>query len=156
RVQMRAEIAELQRELNATTIYVTHDQTEAMTMGDRVAVLRRGRLQQVDTPEALYERPVNLFVAGFMDSPAMNIVEATLDTAGAVPAAVFGSHRLKLPHDLFERRPALRDCIGRSVAIGIRPEAFADATPGEFRESERIAGVCKLREALGSDVLLHF
>src|SRR5262249_22788186 len=81
---------------------------------------------------------------------------ATLDTAGAVPAAVFGSHRLKLPHDLFERRPALRDCIGRSVAIGIRPEAFADATPGEFRESERIAGVCKLREALGSDVLLHF
>jgi multiple sugar transport system ATP-binding protein len=156
RVQMRAEIAELQRDLNVTTIYVTHDQTEAMTMADRVAVLRRGRLQQVDAPEAVYEHPANLFVAGFIGSPAMNIVEASLDASEGVLSASFGSHRLDLPHDLFDRKLRLRDYVGSSVIVGIRPEALSDASLGDAPPGERINGVCKLREALGADVLLHF
>jgi multiple sugar transport system ATP-binding protein len=156
RVQMRAEIAELQRKLNVTTIYVTHDQTEAMTMGDRVAVLRGGRLQQVDEPETLYEHPANLFVAGFIGSPAMNIVEARLEVDGGTHSAAFGSHRLELPADLFERRPALRHSIGSSVILGIRPEAVGDAALTDAPPGRRMAGVCKLREALGADVLLHF
>jgi multiple sugar transport system ATP-binding protein len=156
RVQMRAEIAELQRKLNVTTIYVTHDQTEAMTMGDRVAVLRRGMLQQVDEPETLYEHPANLFVAGFIGSPAMNIVEATLDADRGAPSAVFGSHRLELPADVFERKPALRNSIGSSVILGVRPEAMADAALTDAPSARRMAAVCKLREALGADVLLHF
>ena len=156
RVQMRAEIAQLQRELNVTTIYVTHDQTEAMTMGDRVAVLRRGRLLQVDEPEILYEHPANLFVAGFIGSPAMNIVEARLESDGGVPSAAFGSHRLELPADLVERKPALRNSIGTSVILGVRPEALTDAALTDAPPGRRMPAVCKLREALGADVLLHF
>jgi multiple sugar transport system ATP-binding protein len=156
RVQMRAEIAQLQRELNVTTIYVTHDQTEAMTMGDRVAVLRRGRLQQVDEPETLYEHPANLFVAGFIGSPAMNIVEARLENEGGSPSAAFGSHRLELPTDLMERKPALGDSIGGNVILGIRPEALTDAALAEAPPGRRMSAVCRLREALGADVLLHF
>jgi multiple sugar transport system ATP-binding protein len=156
RVQMRAEIAELQRKLKVTTIYVTHDQTEAMTMGDRVAVLRRGRLQQVDAPEALYEHPVNLFVAGFIGSPAMNVVEGALGRRDGSVTAVFGSHRLDLPPDLLARSPPLRDHVGSTVILGIRPEALSDAAFADAPARQRITAVCKLREALGADVLLHF
>jgi multiple sugar transport system ATP-binding protein len=156
RVQMRAEIAELQRNLNVTTIYVTHDQTEAMTMGDRVAVLRRGRLQQVDAPETLYEHPANLFVAGFIGSPAMNMLEAKLDAGNGAPVATFGPHRLQLPTDLFEQKPGLREYVGASLILGIRPETLSDASLIPTDHAHRILAVCKLREALGPDVLLHF
>ncbi len=157
RVQMRAEIAALQRELKATTIYVTHDQTEAMTMGDRVAVLRKGKLQQVDDPEVLYEQPCNLFVAGFIGSPAMNIVEVGLEESGGATYATFGSHRLELDPTLLARRHALRDYIGRRVVLGVRPEALDDATlVSDAVAGRRLPAVCKLREALGAEVLLHF
>jgi multiple sugar transport system ATP-binding protein len=96
RVEMRAEIAKLQQDLGVTTIYVTHDQTEAMTMGDRVALLKQGRLQQVDAPQVLYERPANLFVAGFIGSPAMNLVDAALDGDGDGLTVRFGSNELAL------------------------------------------------------------
>src|SRR5438034_845907 len=121
RVQMRAEIARIQRDLRVTTIYVTHDQSEAMTLGDRVCVLRGGLLQQVDRPQVLYDHPANLFVAGFIGSPAMNLVEAELVEHDAGPAVRFGPHVLALPS------ASLRAHAGRRVALGIRPEDIADA-----------------------------
>src|ERR1051325_2732984 len=122
RVQMRAEIARLQRDLKVTTIYVTHDQSEAMTLGDRVCVMRAGLLQQVDRPQVLYDRPANLFVAGFIDSPAMNLVEAELVAQNGGLGARFGPHELALPSALVAERPALQRYAGRRVALGIRPE----------------------------------
>src|SRR3954464_11424681 len=122
RVQMRAEIAHLQHDLGVTTIYVTHDQVEAMTMGDRVAVIRKGVLQQVDTPEALYDHPRNLFVAGFIGSPAMNLLQAGLAHLDGVPVVHLGPLTLPLPDQLLAARPGLADYEGRKLVVGIRPE----------------------------------
>jgi multiple sugar transport system ATP-binding protein len=157
RVQMRAEIHKLQRALAVTTIYVTHDQTEAMTMGDRVAVMRSGHLQQVDDPERLYERPANQFVAGFIGSPAMNMVTATLVRGNDGLLVAFGEHRLALDDEFVSERPALLEYEGRRVILGIRPEDFEDvAFAPEVPPGRRLTVVCSLREALGSEVLLHF
>ena len=123
RVQMRAEIASLQKQLGVTTIYVTHDQTEAMTMGDRVAVLKGGVLQQVDTPKTLYESPVNAFVAGFIGSPSMNLFEATM-MGGELMSGAFA---IRLQDAAFERSPGLKTYAGRKVMFGIRPEDLYDS-----------------------------
>jgi multiple sugar transport system ATP-binding protein len=155
RVQMRAEISRIQRELDATTIYVTHDQVEAMTMGDRVAVMRGGLLQQVDPPQRLYEHPANLFVASFIGSPSMNLLQATLekDERGLV-CAIDGSQRLAVPEEVAAQRPALSRHIGRRVAIGIRPEAIEHADSAAHTERS-LRGVVRLTEALGSAQLVH-
>jgi multiple sugar transport system ATP-binding protein len=156
RVQMRAEIARIQSSLGVTTIYVTHDQTEAMTMGHRVAVLRRGYLQQVDVPQALYDWPINLFVAGFIGSPAMNMVIATLEREDGRLFASFGTTRLGVDPIVEEQRPAIARYVGRSVALGIRPESIEDATLAEAPADRRFLARIELRESLGSDVLVHF
>src|SRR4051794_23190510 len=124
RVQMRAEILRIQRQLSVTTVYVTHDQVEAMTMGDRVAVLRRGVLQQFEPPQRLYEQPTNMFVASFIGSPAMNILEATLERTGDDVVCRIGSATLTLPAEVLSARPALAGHAGRPIAVGIRPEAL--------------------------------
>ena len=157
RVQMRAEIARIQREVEATTIYVTHDQIEAMTMGDRVAVLRKGALQQCDAPQVLYEHPVNLFVASFIGSPAMNLVQARIEQDGEKLACVIGTQRLELPGTLLTRLPAIRAYVGQTVALGVRPEHLQDAALAGHRGDG--AGVLRGRvvttELLGSEVLAH-
>ena len=121
RVQMRTEIQRLQHELGTTTMYVTHDQVEAMTMGDRVAVMRDGRLVQLDTPQVLYDRPADLFVAGFIGSPAMNFVRAHLEASNGTLLASFGSNTLELPERALP--PALARDRSRDVIIGLRPGA---------------------------------
>jgi multiple sugar transport system ATP-binding protein len=157
RVQMRAEVARIQRRLGVATLYVTHDQVEAMTMGDRVAVLRAGVLQQCDNPGALYDNPKNLFVAGFMGSPAMNLFEATIGEGAA--SALVGSQRIGLPATLLDARPALRTYANRSVVVGIRPEDLpllrADDAAKD-PESAVFEGNVDLVEALGSELLVHF
>jgi len=153
RVQMRAEIARIQRDLKVTTIYVTHDQSEAMTLGDRVCVMRGGLLQQVDRPQVLYDRPANLFVAGFMGSPAMNLVEAELAERDGGLVARFGPHEFGVPQEVVAARPQLRRYAGRRVALGIRPEDIQDA-PGA--EDARLAVAVDIREDMGSEVFLHF
>jgi multiple sugar transport system ATP-binding protein len=156
RVQTRAEISRLQHELGVTTIYVTHDQTEAMTMGDRVAVMRKGELQQVDNPQTLYERPVNIFVAGFIGSPAMNLVDAHLHSVDGGMEVEVGGFRLPVPADVLAGRPALRDYADRLVVLGIRPEDMEDAAlVSDAPPERRIRSTVELREALGSDVLVH-
>ena len=157
RVQMRAEISRLQNDLETTTIYVTHDQIEAMTMGDRVAVMRKGELQQVARPQELYDHPVNLFVGGFIGSPAMNMVEATLARANGALAAEAGGQRIALGDETLSARPALQRYEGRKVVLGIRPEDLEDAalasdTPGD----RRLRGKVELTEALGSEIMAHF
>jgi multiple sugar transport system ATP-binding protein len=157
RVQMRSEIARIQHDLNVTTIYVTHDQVEAMTMGDRVAVIRKGKLQQVDTPQKLYDHPVNLFVAGFIGSPAMNMVEATIATANGSTTVEFGGQRLDVPAEVVTSRPGLLRFEGKSVVVGLRPEDIEDASlVPEAPEDRRIHTVVDLRESLGADVVVHF
>jgi multiple sugar transport system ATP-binding protein len=157
RVQMRSEIARIQRELGVTTIYVTHDQVEAMTMGDRVAVLRKGVLQQVDTPQSLYEQPINLFVAGFIGSPAMNLVEANLTSSNGSLAVDVGGFRLPVPDEVVASRPALRSYEGRKIVLGLRPEDMEDASlVSDAPSDRRISSTVDLREALGSDVVVHF
>jgi multiple sugar transport system ATP-binding protein len=151
RVQMRAEISRVQRQLGATTIYVTHDQVEAMTMGDRVAVLRRGRLQQLGTPHEVYERPVNLFVAGFIGSPEMNLLVGSLENDGVR----VGEQRLHLPPMVFDRRPALRGFIGGNLGVGIRPEHLLDARGMQQAAGSSISGILQLTEVLGSELLVH-
>jgi multiple sugar transport system ATP-binding protein len=156
RVQMRAEIARIQRDLGVTTIYVTHDQVEAMTLGDRVAVMRGGVLQQFDSPQELFERPRNLFVAGFIGSPAMNLVEATLDRADGV-WVVFGSHRLRVPDELLAARPAVGRAVGQRVVLGIRPDDFEDAAlVPEAEPDARLPVLVDLRETLGREAYIHF
>jgi multiple sugar transport system ATP-binding protein len=156
RVQMRAEIARIQRDLGVTTIYVTHDQVEALTLGDRVAVLRGGVLQQLDSPQALFERPRNLFVAGFIGSPAMNLVEATLERADGV-WVTFGSHRLRVPEELLAARPAVARAIGRPVALGIRPDDIEDAALAPDAPADaRLPVQVDLRETLGREAYIHF
>jgi multiple sugar transport system ATP-binding protein len=157
RVQMRSEISRIQHELDVTTIYVTHDQVEAMTMGDRVAVIRKGMLQQVDTPQYLYDHPQNLFVAGFIGSPAMNMVEASLARPNGTATVEFGGIRLAIPDDVFGTRPELKDYEGRQVILGIRPEDMEDSSlVSEAPADRRIRSEVILREALGADVLAHF
>ncbi|WP_116248588.1 ABC transporter ATP-binding protein [Nocardiopsis sp. FIRDI 009] len=127
RVQMRASLNQLHERLGVTTVYVTHDQVEAMTLGDRVAVLREGRLQQVDTPKRLFDAPVNLFVAGFIGSPAMNFVDAELTAEGEGAVLTFAEHKLPVSAALLESRPALREYLGKRIILGIRPSDFNDA-----------------------------
>ncbi|MEP7334849.1 MAG: sn-glycerol-3-phosphate ABC transporter ATP-binding protein UgpC [Actinomycetota bacterium] len=155
RVEMRAEIARLQRDLNVTTIFVTHDQVEAMTLGDRVVVLRDGLLQQFDGPQQLYDRPANLFVAEFIGSPSMNLVEAALERQNGGMVASFGEHRLTLDALAFEQRPDLRSYQGRRVILGIRPEDLEDAAFAPDAAS-RIAASVDIREDMGSEVFVHF
>ncbi len=156
RVQMRAEIARLQGDLGTTTVYVTHDQVEAMTMGDRVAVMRKGELQQVAAPQELYDRPLNLFVGGFIGSPAMNLLEATLEQANGGLTAVAGSQRISLGEETLSTRPALKDFAGRSVILGIRPEDLEDSElAAESSPDRMLVGEVQLTEALGSEVMVH-
>jgi multiple sugar transport system ATP-binding protein len=157
RVEMRAEIARIQRDLSVTTVYVTHDQTEAMTMGDRVAVMRNGLLQQVAPPQVLYERPTNLFVAEFIGSPAMNLVQADLAREDGAMWVRFAEHRLRLDGSSFQKRPALSRFQGHPVVVGIRPEDIEDAAVlGDTNEDQRISVVCDIREDMGSEVYMHF
>jgi multiple sugar transport system ATP-binding protein len=159
RVQMRAEIAQLQRNLGTTTVYVTHDQVEAMTMGDRVAVLREGLLQQVSEPERLYAEPANLFVAAFIGSPSMNLLEARLevDEGDAGATVSFGDQMLSVPASVLAARPALAGFGGRDVIVGIRPEHLNDASVGngQVAGGNRLRGHVELREALGSELVMH-
>jgi multiple sugar transport system ATP-binding protein len=157
RVHMRAEIASLQTQLGVTTIYVTHDQVEAMTMGDRVAVMRKGELQQVASPQELYERPVNLFVGGFIGSPAMNMVEATVERDDGSYVAKLGSQSLTLGEETAKSRPALEKYAGERVVLGIRPESLEDASlEPDIPADRHIKGVVVLREPLGSEIVAHF
>jgi multiple sugar transport system ATP-binding protein len=157
RVQMRAEIAKIQRDLGVTTIYVTHDQVEAMTMGDRVAVMRKGLLQQVEPPQVLYDHPLNLFVAGFIGSPAMNMVEAKFSRTDGAPYVEFGGFRLRVDDRAVAARRALAKYEGKSVILGLRPEDMEDvslvAHPSQDR---RITATVDLAEALGSQIVVHF
>ena len=157
RVQLRAEIHQLQRNLGVTTIYVTHDQVEAMTMGDRVAVMNAGHLQQVDTPQVLYDNPVNEFVAGFIGSPSINLVAARLEQQDGKLQVTFGDHRLTVDDQVVRNRSGLSDFSGRDVILGIRPEDFEDATlESDAPADRRLRVVCDLTEPLGSEVLVHF
>jgi multiple sugar transport system ATP-binding protein len=154
RVAMRAEIAQLQNRLGVTTLYVTHDQVEAMTMGDRVAVLKRGELQQAAPPQELYENPRNLFVAGFIGSPAMNIGRGQLTTENGRTSVTFGEFTLDVPDEACRKYSQVQGSAGRDVAIGLRPEHFI---PGrEAQDGRRMSVKVALVEALGSDVLVHF
>ena len=157
RVQMRAEIHQLQRRLDVTTIYVTHDQVEAMTMGDRVAVMNTGHLQQVDTPQTLYDNPKNEFVAGFIGSPSINLVEARLEQANGGLAVSFGEHRLTVDEQAVRNRSGLGEYVGKTVILGIRPEDFEDASQApDTPPDRRIKVICDLTEPLGSEILVHF
>jgi multiple sugar transport system ATP-binding protein len=156
RVQMRAEVARLQHELGATTIYVTHDQVEAMTMGDRVAVMRGGVLQQTDEPQSVFDRPCNLFVASFIGSPPMNLVQAGLEQRNGDLVARIGEQELSIPADLVAKRPALAAYRDRTIGLGIRPEHMGDpsdrgADPGHSTLRGRVRAI----EALGSELLVH-
>jgi multiple sugar transport system ATP-binding protein len=151
RVEMRAEIARIQRDLGATTIYVTHDQVEAMTLGDRVAVMRDGYLQQVGSPKELYERPVNLFVAEFIGSPAMNLVGADIVKENGSLRAVFGETRL-----VVDGHPELSAHEGQRVILGVRPEDLDDAQIVGRGRAGTIAATVDIREDLGSEVFVHF
>ena len=157
RVQMRAEIARLQRDLHVTTIYVTHDQSEAMTLGHRVAVMRDGFLQQVDTPQRLYDRPANLFVGEFIGSPAMNLTGADVVRENGSFVARFGEQQLAIPADVLASRPALRTFEGRRVILGIRPEDIEDASlVPDAPANHRLRAVVDIREDMGSEVFVHF
>jgi multiple sugar transport system ATP-binding protein len=157
RVQVRAEIARLQNDLGTTTIYVTHDQVEAMTMGDRVAVMRKGEIQQVAPPQELYERPKNLFVGGFIGSPAMNMVEATLARSNGGFAVEAGGQRLVVGEELLGKLAALKAYEGKRVVLGIRPEDLEDAALAkDVPADRRLKGKVELTEALGSEIMAHF
>jgi multiple sugar transport system ATP-binding protein len=157
RVQMRAEIAKLQNDLGVTTIYVTHDQIEAMTMGDRVAVMRKGELQQVDDPQTLYDRPRNLFVGGFIGSPAMNMLDAEIVRSNGGIGARIGDQTIRLGAETLDQRPALKGYEGKPVILGIRPEDLEDATlESSAAQDQRLKGRLELREALGSEIMAHF
>jgi multiple sugar transport system ATP-binding protein len=154
RVQMRAEVSRLQEELGTTTVYVTHDQVEAMTMGDRVAVMRLGRLQQYDTPEGLYHRPANMFVAGFIGSPPMNLLVGRVVRQGEELVAQFGSNELVVQPEALDAYPRLKDHLDEDVAIGMRPEAFFRADIPDEPGARFRAGVNRV-EVLGADALVH-
>jgi len=156
RVQMRSEVSRIQHELKATTVYVTHDQVEAMTMGDRVALMRRGLLQQVDSPMRLYHAPRNLFVASFIGSPAMNLFEAQLARSSGVLVAQIGDQVLQLSPEAVAEPDELERYVGRTVALGVRPEHIEDAALLTDAPSERrLRGVVRATEALGSELIAH-
>jgi multiple sugar transport system ATP-binding protein len=152
RVQMRAEVARIQRHLNVSTIYVTHDQIEAMTMGDRVTVMRDGRLQQVDTPQHLYDNPDNIFVAAFIGSPAMNLYDAVIGEN--VRSIKLGSQEIDLPEAVVLKRPALRGYAGKDVVAGLRPEHLP--AESDHADGPKLVGEVDLVEALGSELVVHF
>ena len=157
RVQVRAEIHQLQRRLGVTTIYVTHDQVEAMTMGDRVGVMNAGHLQQVDTPQVLYDHPVHEFVAGFIGSPAINLVESELAQSNGRLEVIFGEHKLPVDEQVARNRSGLADYVGKKIILGIRPEDFEDASiETDAPQDRRIKVNPDLTEPLGSEVLVHF
>jgi multiple sugar transport system ATP-binding protein len=154
RVEMRAYIARLHQRLETTTLYVTHDQTEAMTMADRVAVMRDGRLEQVDAPQAIYEHPANVFVAGFIGSPAMNLVRSRVEADNGSLYASLGEHRLRLPDGPL-RWPGLGRYVGRDVVLGVRPEGLTDAR-GLTADAATIEVEVALAEPLGAETIVHF
>ena len=152
RVQLRAEVSRVQKRIGVSTLYVTHDQTEAMTLGHRVAVLRDGALQQCDAPQVLYDRPANIFVAGFIGSPAMNLFEGTL--SADLRRVILGSQSIALPHSVIDLRPGLKRLAERTIVVGIRPEDLPAAT-GEDDQAV-LKGDVELVEALGAEILVHF
>jgi len=154
RVSMRASLSQLHDRLGVTTVYVTHDQVEAMTLGQRVCVLRDGRLQQVASPQVLFNAPVNLFVAGFIGSPAMNFVTAQL-VRDSGPAVTFAGHRLAVPADLLAARPGLDGYFGREVILGIRPSDFEDASLADAGWG-RMPVTAGVTEELGSEIHVLF
>jgi multiple sugar transport system ATP-binding protein len=157
RVQMRADIAGIQRELGVTTFYVTHDQVEAMTMGERVAVIKDGILQQVAPPEGLYDDPDSVFVAAFIGSPTMNLYEAKLVAAGEDYVLQLGLSELAIPRSVVEARPALANYLGEPVVVGFRPEDLEDAAVAtDHPVNQRIDATVEVREALGAETLIHF
>jgi multiple sugar transport system ATP-binding protein len=157
RVQMRAEIARIQRDLGTTTIYVTHDQSEAMTLGHRVAVMRNGVLQQVAPPQQLYDRPANLFVAGFIGSPAMNLTEGELAGENGNVFVTFGPNRLRVAGETVTARPALKRYLGKRVGLGIRPEDMEDAAVASTSAADqRLTVTVDIKEDMGSEAYLHF
>ena len=157
RVQMRAEITTLQRRVGVTTFYVTHDQVEAMTMADRVAVINRGILQQVDRPQTLFDMPRNLFVAAFIGSPSMNLMEASLTESNGTIRVGLGSHSLRVPDEVLGRRPALRNYFGQTITLGIRPKDFEDATlASDHPSDQRLRSTVENVEALGFERIVHF
>jgi multiple sugar transport system ATP-binding protein len=155
RVQMRSEIIQIQKRLGTTMVYVTHDQVEAMTMGHRVAVMRLGVLQQVAPPQELYQRPANLFVAAFIGSPAMNLINATLGGTAEQPTASFADHTIAIDPRALERYPRIADRIGSSVVIGLRPEHFAMAGDFDLPDGQSVEFEVELAEAMGAEVHLH-
>jgi multiple sugar transport system ATP-binding protein len=157
RVEMRAEIARLQRELNVTTVYVTHDQVEAMTLGDRVAIMRDGVLQQVAKPQELYDRPRNLFVAEFIGSPAMNLIGVDLALSNGNVVAKFGDNMLEVDERVLLKRPGLVAFEGKRIILGVRPEDLEDAAfSGAAPAGRRLLAQVDIREDMGSEVYIHF
>ncbi|MCY4258299.1 MAG: sn-glycerol-3-phosphate ABC transporter ATP-binding protein UgpC [bacterium] len=158
RVQMRAEIASIQRDLGVTTVYVTHDQVEAMTMGDRVAVLKDGHLQQVDTPQVLYDNPRNVFVAAFIGSPSMNLFEGVLTQSANTQdgSLSFGSQSIAIPQNELIKREGLSEYYGKPLIFGIRPEDLEDAALPSAPAGPTINGEVSLVESLGSEIMVHF
>jgi multiple sugar transport system ATP-binding protein len=156
RVEMRTYLATLHQRLRTTTLYVTHDQTEAMTMGDRVAVMRNGLLQQVDLPQLLYDRPSNTFVAGFIGSPAMNLLRARLSDDDGALSVELGEAALPLPRSVLARRPGLARYVGADVVVGIRPEDIEDAALVPSANGNSFSVRVTLAEALGAEVIAHF
>ena len=157
RVQMRAEITDLQREVAITTFYVTHDQVEAMTMADRVAVISEGVLQQVDTPMTLFNEPDNIFVAAFIGSPSMNLMEGVLTRGDQGLEMTLGSHTLAVPEEVLHRRPALEGYLGRTVAVGVRPKDFEDASvASDHPVGQRLRATVTHTEALGFEIIVYF
>jgi multiple sugar transport system ATP-binding protein len=156
RVEMRAYLGTLHQRLKTTTMYVTHDQTEAMTMGDRVAVMHDGRLQQVDIPQTLYERPVNVFVAGFIGSPAMNLVQSQITEQNGSLYAAFGPASLRIPDSVLAARPELRGYAGKAVIAGIRPEDIEDAALVASSNGATLDVEISIAEPMGAEVIAHF
>jgi multiple sugar transport system ATP-binding protein len=156
RVEMRTYLGTLHQQLRTTTLYVTHDQTEAMTMGDRVAVMRAGRLQQADLPQVLYDRPANTFVAGFIGSPAMNLLRGRLSGDNGAISLTLGEAVLPLPRSLLTRRPGLAGYVGREIVVGIRPEDIEDAALVPSANGASLPVHVTLAEPLGAEVIAHF
>ena len=152
RVQMRAEVARIQQRMGVSTIYVTHDQVEAMTMGDRVTVMRDGTVQQVATPQTLYDNPDNVFVAAFIGSPAQNLYDAVVGEGAR--SVKLGSQEVLLPEAVALKRPALRSYVGKDVVVGMRPEHLRAASPDIT--GPKLVGDVDLVEALGSELVVHF
>jgi len=156
RVEMRTYLAELHQRLRTTTLYVTHDQTEAMTMGERVAVMKDGHLQQVDAPKVLYDRPANAFVAGFIGSPAMNLLRGRLTGSDGAASVALGESVLPLPPSLLARRPGLAGYLDEEVVVGIRPEDIEDAALVPSANGASLPVQVTLAEPLGAEVIAHF